>query len=192
MRKIFCIGLNKTGTVSLHEALVILGYRSLHWGGPETRRAVRRALEEGKPLLTYVGEEFEVFSDLEDITYNFDLADRQYPGSKFILTTRALDDWLASRRRHVEWNQQQRARGAYQGTWLEVDIESWAANYREHDASVHAYFADRPDDLLVMDITAGAGWKPLCEFLGHQIPAVPFPWRNRYGTWREPTSPETV
>jgi hypothetical protein len=33
------------GTVSLYEALVILEYPNLHWGGPETRRAVRRAMQ---------------------------------------------------------------------------------------------------------------------------------------------------
>ena len=33
--KIFCIGLNKTGTRSLSDALEILGYRSLHWGGSD-------------------------------------------------------------------------------------------------------------------------------------------------------------
>ena len=30
--KVFGIGLNKTGTISLHHALEQLGYRSLHWG----------------------------------------------------------------------------------------------------------------------------------------------------------------
>jgi hypothetical protein len=185
MAKIFCIGLNKTGTVSLHEALTILGYRSLHWGGPETRRAVRRALGEGKPLCTYLADVFEAFSDLEDLTENFDLADRQYPGSRFILTTRPLEDWVESRRRHVEWNQQQRARGKYHGSWLDVDIRGWSATFRKHEASVRSYFAGRPRDLLVMDITAGDGWDPLCEFLGRPVPDVAFPWRNRYGTWRE-------
>ena len=29
--KIFCIGFSKTGTSSIHHALDILGYRSLHW-----------------------------------------------------------------------------------------------------------------------------------------------------------------
>ena len=41
----FCIGFNKAGTVSLHEALAILGYPKLHRGGPERRRAVRRAMQ---------------------------------------------------------------------------------------------------------------------------------------------------
>ena len=43
--RMFCIGFNKAGTVSLHEALVILGYPNLYWGGPNTRRAVRRAMQ---------------------------------------------------------------------------------------------------------------------------------------------------
>jgi hypothetical protein len=189
MAKIFCIGLNKTGTVSLHEALTVLGYRSLHWGGPETRRAVLRALEEGQPLLTYLDPEFEAFSDLEEVTYHFDLADRQYPGSKFILTTRALDDWLESRRRHVEKNQLRSADGVYQGDWLEVDMEGWTADFRAHTARVRSYFASRPEDLLVIDITMGDGWKPLCAFLQRPEPEVPFPWRNRYRTWRDAHDP---
>jgi hypothetical protein len=192
MAKVFCIGLNKTGTVSLHEALTTLGYRSLHWGGPETRRAVRRALGEGKPLCTYLDDAFEAFSDLEDLTENFDLADRQYPGSKFILTTRPLGDWLESRRRHVEWNQERRGRGLYHGSWLHIDIEGWAATFLEHEGSVRSYFTGRPNDLLVMDITAGDGWESLCGFLRRAVPDVAFPWRNRYGTWRESASREIV
>ena len=38
--RVFGIGLNKTGTTSLHKALTILGYESLHWGGPAIRRLV--------------------------------------------------------------------------------------------------------------------------------------------------------
>jgi hypothetical protein len=183
--KIFCIGLNKTATVSLHDALGLLGYRSLHWGGPETRREVLRALDEGKPLLTYLDPQLVAFSDIEDITYNFDLADCQYPGSRFILTIRAIDDWLDSRQRHVEYNQAQQALGRYDRRFIEIDREAWAADYRRHTARVCAYFSGRPDDLLVIDITAGGAWEPLCRFLGNPAPATPFPWRNRSGSWQD-------
>ena len=37
--KVFGIGLNKTGTSSLHRALELLGYRSLHWGRSRDARA---------------------------------------------------------------------------------------------------------------------------------------------------------
>lgn len=177
--KIFCIGLNKTATVSLHRALTILGYDSLHWGGPETRARVVRAMREEKPLLTYL-EDHDAYSDIQVITNNFDSVDEQYPGSKFILTTRRMSDWLDSRKRHVEKNQQRRKAGTYHGDFLEVDLEMWAAEYQAHHGRVRAYFAGRHDDLLELDITAGDGWEPLCSFLDRPVPDEPFPVENRY------------
>jgi hypothetical protein len=151
--KIFCIGRHKTATVSLHTALEMLGIRSLHWGGPATRRAVAQALEAGEPLLTHLDPEIDAFSDI-------DLADRQYPGSRFIFPVRGLDPWLESRRPDIE-----------------------------HAARVAEYFSGRPDDLLVLDITAGDGWPPLCRFLGRPVPDAPFPATNRSGSWRDEVSP---
>ena len=65
--KVFCIGLSKTGTRSLHDALQLLGFRSVHWGGPQLqtavqrgpaiREAVERALQEGRPLLNELTRE---------------------------------------------------------------------------------------------------------------------------------------
>jgi hypothetical protein len=43
---------------------------------------------------------------------------------------------------------------------------------------VREHFADRPGDLLVLDITAGEGWDRLCPFLGLPEPGVPFPRRG--------------
>src|SRR6478609_6913841 len=159
--KIFCIGLNKTGTRSLSDALELLGYRSLHWGGrdqatalrrgPEIRMAVERALADGRPLLEDI-EDADAYSDILALSTNFDVLDRQYPGSKFILTVRDLDDWLDSRRRHVETNAARHARGEYGGTFLVVDYAAWTSERLEHEGRAHAYFADRPDDLLVLDI----------------------------------------
>lgn len=178
--RVFCIGLNKTGTVSLHEALTTLGYRSLHWGGPGIRHSVQRAKREGRPLLAGLDPDIDAFSDVEDLTYDFALLDRQYPGSRFILTVRPLEEWLDSRRRHVERNQVLHARGEYTGRWLDVDLAGWAADYQRHVGAVRAHFAGRDDDLLVIDITAGDGWAPLCRFLDEPVPDVPFPWVNRH------------
>lgn len=185
--RIFGIGLNKTGTSSLHEALVTLGYTSLHFAGPEKAGLIRRAVEESKPLLTYLDPAFDAFSDTP-ITNYYHLADLQYPGSKFILTVRDIDNWLESRRRHVEKNKKRLAAGEYAGEFLEIDVERWAGSYRRHVGAVRSYFASRPDDLLEYDLTAGAGWEPLCDFLGHPLPAEPFPWENRYRSWEAPRS----
>lgn len=185
--KIFCIGLNKTGTRSLHSALEILGFRSIHWGGddpraalvrgPQLRAAVESALQDGRPLLDGLPDA-DAYSDLLALSTNFDVLDRQYPSSSFILTVRELEGWIESRRLHVEANIARKARGEYDGTFLEVDEEGWAEEMRSHNARVMAYFADRPTDLLVMDITTGDGWEVLCPFLGVPIPDAPFPRRR--------------
>lgn len=185
--KIFCIGLSKTGTRSLHQALEILGYRSLHWGGPELATAVRRgpllnaaverSLTDGRPLLEDI-DEADAYSDLHALTRNFDVLDEQYPGSRFILTVRDLDAWLDSRRRHVEENRARQARGEYEGSFLEVDLDGWRAEATEHHARVRAHFAGRPHDLLEMDISAGDGWAELCPFLRVKVPSEPFPARR--------------
>jgi Sulfotransferase domain len=182
--RIFAIGLNKTGTSSLHQALEVLGYGGLHFAGPARAALIRRAIEERKPLLDYLDPDYDAFSDSPVTTY-FWLADVQYPGSKFILTVRDLGEWLESRRRHVEKNQQRAADGAYEGKFLDVNLTAWEQEYRRHEGAVRSYFARRPDDLLVLDVTAGEAWKPLCRFLGTPVPDQPFPWENRYRPWRE-------
>lgn len=177
--KVFGIGLNKTGTISLHEALGTLGFRSLHWGGPEVRRLVERARDEGRPLVDDLGDH-DAYSDIWALSESFALLDEQYPGSRFVLTTRPIDDWIGSRRRHVERNRQRREAGEYAGTFLEVEPEVWRAEFEAHHAAVEAYFSGR-DDLLVLRITEGEGYERLCPFLGVEDPRVPFPFRHRAG-----------
>lgn len=177
--KVFGIGLNKTGTSSLHQALELLGYRSLHFGGLETHERVLRAMDDRKPMLEYLDPEPDAISDVVAVIYYFYLADLQYPGSKFILTLRDMDDWLDSRRRHVERNQQAKESGEYGGDFLTVDLDIWAEEYRRHESVIRTYFANRPQDLLCFKPVDG-DWGPLCEFLGKPAPDVPFPWENRY------------
>jgi Sulfotransferase domain len=176
--KVFGIGLNKTGTSSLHQALELLGYRSLHFGGMETYESMVRAIDDGKLMLSYLDPEPDAISDVLAVTYYFFLADAQYPGSKFILTLRDVDEWLDSRRRHVERNKRNKAAGRYDGEFVNVDLDAWAAEYQRHESVVRGYFAGRPKDLLCFR-PSDSDWRPLCEFLGHPVPDEPFPWENR-------------
>lgn len=176
--RIFGIGLNKTATTSLHEALTILGFESLHWGGPEPAENVKRAIAEEKPLLTYLDAKYDAFSDIGVLSRRFALLDTQYPGSRFILTMRPVDDWIDSRRRHVARNVALAEKGEYDGDFLVVDEPKWREEWRVHMERAHRYFAGR-SDMLEIDLTAGAGWKPLCDLLELDEPSVPFPWKNR-------------
>ena len=177
--KIFGIGLNKPGTISLHEALETLGFRSLHWGGPEVRRTIERAMAEGRPAVEDL-DQYDAYSDIWCLSEHFDLLDRQYPGSRFILTTRDEASWIESRRRHVARNRERAATGDYSGDFLVVDVDAWREQYRVHHERVTRYFADRTD-LLVLRITEGDGYGQLCPFLGVAVPDRPFPVRHRSG-----------
>lgn len=178
--KIFCIGLNKTGTVSLHHALETLGFKSLHWGGPKVGNTIREAAEAGRPLVSDF-DEYDAFSDLAVLSKQFEKLDGQYPGSRFILTTRPMEAWVESRRAHVLRNQERKAAGKYSGTFLVVEPDAWREEFVEHHAAVRAYFEGR-DDFLELRITEGDGWEKLCPFLGVDVPKEPFPWHHKLAT----------
>jgi hypothetical protein len=176
--KVFGIGLNKTGTISLHEALETLGFRSLHWGGPEVKHAVLRALSENRPLVDDLGP-YDAYSDIEPLSQNFDVLHAQYPGARFVLTTRDVESWVDSRRRHVERNLRRQEQGLYHGNFVEVDEAAWREEHRRHHERVLTFFGARPGDLLVMSIVEGDGYEVLCPFLGVERPEAEFPWRHR-------------
>ena len=106
--------------------------------------------------------------------------DRAYPGARFILTVRDLEGWLASCERFFC---EGRLRGDHVLNKLRLDLYGatcfertrFADAYARHVDGVQAYFGDRPDDLLVLDVVGGDGWGPLCRFLSHDRPDAPFP-----------------
>ena len=176
--RIFGIGLNKTGTTSFDAAMTILGFQSLHDGGPEAHDAVKRAIDAGAPLLSNLDQRFDAFSDIGLLSRRFRMLDAQYPGSHFVLTMRPLDVWIDSRRRHVERNIALREVGEYAGTFLVIDEEKWVREWKHHTQRVRSYFEGRAD-FLEFDLTRNPEWGPLCTFLGVAEPQAPFPWVNR-------------
>ncbi len=82
----FTIGLNKTGTTSLHEAVRVLGYRSCHWQGDDFSEETRALIDAGGPL------PFEAYTDVASIVERYEELERCFPSAAFILTVRRLDD----------------------------------------------------------------------------------------------------
>jgi hypothetical protein len=155
----------------------MLGYRTFHTGNKATSLLVDRAAEEDVRLLTYLGDQYDAYFDVAGLVRRFRELDAQYPGSRFILTTRDLEGWLASREKHVLGNEQ---RTAYPGSWLTIDRDAWVADRERHHAEVLDYFAGR-SDLLVFDVARGDGWDKLAGFLGRRPPRRRFPWQNQAG-----------
>ena len=173
--KVFGIGFHKTGTTSLAFALRDLGYRVT---GPN---GVRRPgiADEVHELAASLVPKFDAFQD-NPWPILFRQLDRDYPGSKFILTLRPEEKWIASILRHFaeedtpmrEW-----IYGAGHGHPAGHE-EVYLARYRKHNADVLAHFAERPGDLLVLRLTEGDGWEKLCPFLGEDVPDKLFPHAN--------------
>lgn len=173
--KVFGIGLSRTGTTSLTAALRMLRYRTVHFP-------------------TNMGQILHNDAATDSsVAYRFEELDQRFPGSKFILTERSEFGWLRS---YEQFRSQQiavgkelpmmrearRSREIIYGT-QEFDPEVWIRGYRRHGQRVREYFANRPGDLLVMDIPSGDGWEKLCPFLGKAIPSTPFPDTNKSSTF---------
>jgi Sulfotransferase domain/N-terminal domain of galactosyltransferase len=180
--RLFGIGMHKTGTTSLARAFQILGYDSGHWKNPGwARRLYEEITQKGQsPTL-------EAHYALTDIPLPllFRELDKAYPGSKFILTLRDENDWLESVRKHFSdanpyrdsWDMDAFTRKAHSLTYGRSDFHerTMRRRYRMHNADVRDYFANRPQDLLVME---SPDWHDLCAFLGKPIPSVPYPCEN--------------
>ena len=113
------------------------------------------ALDEGRPLLSGLDPSMDAFSDIGLLATHFDLLDEQYPGSRFVLSVRPLEDWIDSRRRHVERNIARRHAGDYDGTFVVVDEDLWRQQWHRQVGRARRYFEGRRD-FLEMDLTAGA------------------------------------
>lgn len=174
--KIFGIGVDRTGTTSLTAALNILGINTMHKpqflvGVLETERRLRL-----KPLSTF--PEYRGFTD-NPIPNMYEELDREYPGSKFIVTIRDFDSWFQSKKNLTIWQKRMFDAKAIEN--LKFDKEQFRISFALHYQKIREYFIDRGDDLLWLDLCSGEGWAKwaeLCEFLEVKLPKAGFPHKN--------------
>ncbi len=206
--KVFGIGLSRTGTTSLTHALTIMDYRTNHFPhDDEFRREVTDYLEQGGDRLELsVLNEYDALTDLP-ICCIYEGLDRAYPGSKFILTVRDKETWLASAQRLWEQvgapimlNSPESVEAqfaSYVGKKLEertighdinvgksddattFDRDTMSQFFDAYHAGVREYFKDKPGQLLEFQIVNGEGWEKLAPFLNEPVPSEPFPFEMR-------------
>lgn len=193
--KIFGIGLSKTGTTSLNRALNILKVSSahdLHGGNYSINEYILDLINNN--FDHYIWSSFDGFTDIPIPLYYKDL-DRKFPNSKFILTVRSKSSWVGSCDKHFAnmrstakmSNEFKKAINIPCDSFIRTlvygmskyDKERYLDIYLRHNRDVIRYFKNRPNDLLIMNICGGDGWKKLCKFLKKPIPKVPFPCENR-------------
>jgi hypothetical protein len=183
--KVFGVGLSRTGTRSLTNALQILGFNPVHYPlDPDTYHEIANGQYDLTLLKHHDG--------ITDITVApfFAQLDKMYPDSKFILTVRDKERWLRSCQYHwanapafeetddPEYAHRLAVRRFFRAsTYGCYDFvpERFAWVYDQHLKAVTEYFQDKPGRLLVMDITRGDGFDKLAPFMGCPLPCTPFP-----------------
>ena len=189
-------GLGRTGTLSLKQALEMLGFGPCHHMTEVSADRARQA-----PLWNRVagGEERDweaVFAgyrstvDWPGCHYFAELAEA-FPQAKVILSRRDADGWYASMAKTIlqfplpEW-QPYRPGEAMDPRWFISEIvmcqtfgnrrdkASVIASYHRHNALVR----NRIPSGRLLEFEAAQGWEPLCAFLGVPVPDAPFPRVN--------------
>jgi hypothetical protein len=199
--KVFCIGLSRTGTTSLEQALKDLGYRlgDQHQGElllPEY------AVRNFRPIV-----EFCLTADaFQDAPFSFPFTylalDQSFPNAKFILSVRGdSDQWYRSL---VRYHSNLFGGGrlptkddlvgttySYPGfVWEsfkvllnasgEEDIYNkprLVSYYDRHNSDVRDYFRSK-SNLLEINVSDKAAYGKLCDFLGKEPIAEGFPRLN--------------
>jgi|TARA_B100001971_G_scaffold67188_1_gene61879 hypothetical protein len=188
--KIFVFGYNKTGTVSLSNALQMLGYNVLQIGGKKwwtdlignnlhMQRDILSGMDMYDCYIDYPIYEPTVFSHIVD----------EYPDAKYISLTRSLDGYVDSVLRNKIQNLEEGIIDSW--NWLGVGDKEVFRNYPEyqkewvkdraqfkHDSNVR-FLNKKNIDYLDMNICDDSdSWKKLCKFLDKEIPDVDFPHEN--------------
>jgi hypothetical protein len=174
--KVFCVGSGKTGTSSLAAAYVELGFRYKGWDPALWEHLLRHEYE---PIFA-VADRFEAFRNGPWDGFDFYRElDRRYPRSKFILTVRDTESWIADHELQFSAEGLRRVPERYRIHDYAGRKAAIAAAFEHRNAAIAEYFQGRERDFLVIDICGGEGWERLCPFLGFPVRDEPFPHVNR-------------
>lgn len=186
-KKIFGIGLSKTGTASLASALNI---DAVHWDYTQD------TIEYIDSSLYICPEKFKSHDAFTDtpIARIYKKLDKLFPHSKFIYTYRDQDDWINSCKKFFYLNlTKNQLKNRYERTSkrdslmidlynsIEFNREKFINAYKNHEKEIFKHFKNRKNDLLSINICSSSSkgnWQKICKFLGKKIPQEDFPKKN--------------
>lgn len=181
---VFGIGLSKTGTTSLNDALGMLGYNAFHLP-PITHVTPHGKIVGRWPWWVY---KYDALTDMTVSVLHAELRET-FPNARFIYTRRPIDPWLDSCKRHftAELGQTRIEQGqvylnelcdAFYGSHV-YDEDAYRETYLRFDKDVMESYSGQ-DNFLLYDLTQTKDrWGPLCDFLGQPVPDAPFPMSNK-------------
>jgi hypothetical protein len=174
-RKVFGLGLNKTGTKTLGRCLQALGYRHQSYSTAALDLYVSGRTAE----LVAATERFDSCEDWPWPLLWRELFARWGDSARYVLTRRRSPEvWVESLKAHATRTHPTHAmRPVIYGHYYPHGYEAeHMAAYERHNALVRAFFArEAPHALLEVCWEETPSWAPLCGFLGAPVPDLPFP-----------------
>ncbi|MDH5527969.1 MAG: hypothetical protein OEY97_11750 [Nitrospirota bacterium] len=155
MKRVYGIGISKTGTTTVESAIQILGFVGY---SNEDTAARFEEYDRDWPGSKFIYTVRETESWLRSVVNHW--------------------EWEKRIKREVHHIQVAALHSLFGGGLFEFDRESYIKAYYRHEQRILSYFKNRPSDLLVIDVCAGEGWEKICPFLGVPIPDKPFPASN--------------
>ncbi len=191
--KVIGAGFGRTGTDSMREALIILGFGSCHHMmevmGNEEQKQLWRALAQGAaPDWNRLLAGYASCVDWPSAYYWRELADF-YPQARVILTYRSTESWWESFEKTILVGIENSTDPESLGLALIArQVFGGRAHDRAHAIAVYEANVEAvrrsvaPERLLVHNL--GDGWAPLCAHLGVPVPSQPYPSRNSASDFR--------
>lgn len=183
-QRVFCIGMNKTGTSTMKACFNILDMVPV--ASPKTMsKEEKKIIKDFHDNQNYqsICQLAENYITFEDRPWNmwelYRHLDNYFPNSLFILTIRdshtwwkSVEHWLTVTKPNILqlYKKHLRICDFSQATMVE--------SYERHNSEIIEYFKDT-QKLLVINFENGEGWEKLCSFLNKPIPNYDFPHRNK-------------
>jgi hypothetical protein len=197
--KVFVIGLSKTGSNSLGDALERLNYTRSGWTEIWSRYLVHQTLlpePNLRPLIS-MSEQYQALEDLPwCLPQVYTEMSRRYPDAKFILSLRRNEHvWLESMRKHTKAKLWEGHKAVYGGYEVDGNENIFLKTYLDHLRDVRAFFETkemkgRGAEMVIdrLEETDREKWQTLVDFLEIEVDEGvatlgDFPKSNVNGLW---------
>ncbi|MEX0339182.1 MAG: sulfotransferase family protein [Arenibacterium sp.] len=180
-------GFGRTGTDSMKRALEMLGYGPcyhMYEVLPDQERYMTwQGIYDGRitPDWDVLFDGFRATVDWPAAHYWRELADH-FPKAKILLTNRDPESWYASMDKTILTFMRDLEVTEGMAPRIRRDVFADIAHDRDHIIAVYKRNVEAvqkafgPERLLTYEL--GSGWAPLCQFLGVETPAEPYPSGN--------------
>jgi len=184
------IGYSNAGTTSLNEALILLGYSSIHDGWGIYKEDNASTLQERlMPFYDNLSNNRNIFDGFISRYNAFTAAPttdstilesiiEQYPKAYYICTKRNHRE----RYKSISKRNKYFYRGRWPvGEWKKIRLHDWIEEQKGTDVYIDNVLKNNLDlNVLEFNICDGGdGWNELCTFLNEEIPNVNFPHLNK-------------